>query len=72
MLLGGEKYGGALFNGTKRKTHTTDTAVDPRKLLKAKKTYYRMMGWDEKTGVPTVGKLEELDIPWVAELLITV
>jgi aldehyde:ferredoxin oxidoreductase len=43
-----------------------DTAVNPRKLRRAKKTYYRMMGWDEETGVPTVGKLEELDIPWVA------
>jgi len=49
-----------------------DTAVDPRKLRKAKKTYYRMMGWDEDTGVPTVGKLEELDIPWVAKHLVDV
>ncbi len=49
-----------------------DTAVDPRKLRKAKKTYYRMMGWDEDTGVPTVGKLEELDIPWVAKHLANV
>ncbi|RJS87937.1 hypothetical protein CW705_09760 [Candidatus Bathyarchaeota archaeon] len=29
--------------------------------------YYRMMGWDEETGVPTRGKLEELGIGWVAE-----
>ena len=49
-----------------------DTVVDPRKLGKAKKTYYRMMGWDEDTGVPTVGKLEELDIPWVAKHLVNV
>jgi aldehyde:ferredoxin oxidoreductase len=47
-----------------------DTAVDPRQLEKAKKTYYRVMGWDEDTGVPTVGKLEELGIPWVAEHLV--
>jgi len=40
--------------------------VNPRKLRKAKRTYYRMMGWDEETGVPTVGKLEELDISWFA------
>jgi len=49
-----------------------DTAVDPRKMRKAKRTYYRMMGWDEDTGVPTVGKLEELDIPWVAKQLVNV
>jgi aldehyde:ferredoxin oxidoreductase len=49
-----------------------DTAVDPRMLRKAKKTYYRMMGWDEDTGVPTVGKLEELGIPWVAKHLANV
>ena len=49
-----------------------DTAVEPRKLRKAKKTYYRMMGWDEETGVPTVGKLEELDIPWVGKHLANV
>ena len=49
-----------------------DTAVEPRKLRKAKKTYYRMMGWDEGTGVPTVGKLEELDIPWVGKHLANV
>lgn len=49
-----------------------DTAVDPRKLRKAMKTYYRMMGWEEDTGVPTVGKLEELDIPWVAKHLANV
>lgn len=45
------------------------TAVDPKQLRTAKHTYYRMMGWDEKTGVPTVGKLEELGVPWVANEL---
>jgi aldehyde:ferredoxin oxidoreductase len=49
-----------------------DTAVDPKKLEEAKRTYYRMMGWDEDTGVPTVNKLEELDIPWVAKQLVNV
>jgi len=28
-----------------------------------------MMGWDKETGVPTVGKLYELDIGWAAEHL---
>jgi aldehyde:ferredoxin oxidoreductase len=49
-----------------------ETAVDPRNLRRAKRTYYRMMGWDENTGIPTVGKLEELDIPWVAKQLTNV
>ena len=44
-----------------------DTAVEPKKLRKAIKNYYRMMGWEEQTGVPSLGKLEELDISWVAE-----
>lgn len=40
--------------------------VDQNELDKAKHTYYSMMGWDEE-GVPTRGKLEELDIKWVAD-----
>ena len=31
--------------------------------------YYAMRGWDKETGAPTVGKLYELGIGWVAELL---
>ena len=27
------------------------------------------MGWDRETGVPTVGKLQELGIGWAAEYL---
>ena len=48
------------------------TALDPRQLGMAKHIYYRMMGWDEKTGVPTVGKLEELGIPWVSSELVKI
>ncbi len=44
-------------------------AVDATELEAAKHTYYRMMGWDEERGVPTRGKLEELDIDWVADEL---
>jgi aldehyde:ferredoxin oxidoreductase len=44
-------------------------AIDPHKLQKAKHMYYRIMGWDERTGVPMLGKLEELGIPWVYEKL---
>ena len=31
--------------------------------------YYEMRGWDEGTGSPTAGKLYELGVGWVAELL---
>jgi len=44
----------------------SETAVDPKQLENAKTTYYGMMGWNQK-GVPTRAKLEELDIPWVAD-----
>ncbi|RLI27822.1 aldehyde ferredoxin oxidoreductase [Candidatus Bathyarchaeota archaeon] len=43
------------------------TAVDPEKLEKAKELYYRMMGWNPDTGAPTMEKLAELDILWVAD-----
>jgi aldehyde:ferredoxin oxidoreductase len=39
------------------------------RLEEAKSVYYDMMGWDRETGVPTRGKLQELDIEWVADLL---
>jgi len=42
-------------------------SVKHDELKEAKRIYYRMMGWDEETGVPTRGKLEELGIGWVAE-----
>jgi aldehyde:ferredoxin oxidoreductase len=35
---------------------------------KALITYYEMMGWDYN-GVPTLGKLEELDVGWIAKEL---
>ena len=31
--------------------------------------YYRMIGWDARTGIPTKEKLYELDIGWVADEL---
>ncbi len=39
------------------------------KLSNAVSMYYDMMGWDRETGVPGRGKLQELDIEWVADLL---
>ncbi len=44
-----------------------DTAIDPVAFDQAIHTYYGMMGWDRETGVPTVEKLEELGVGWVAD-----
>jgi aldehyde:ferredoxin oxidoreductase len=43
--------------------------IDPEVLEEAKETFYAMMGWDPESGVPTLAKLQELDIPWVADQL---
>ncbi len=51
--------GGALAEG----------GIDLEELREAIHTYYVMMGWDRETGVPTVEKLQELDIGWAAEYL---
>jgi aldehyde:ferredoxin oxidoreductase len=42
--------------------------INPVKFAEARKTYYRMMGWDE-SGIPTLARLEELDIGWAAQYL---
>ena len=42
--------------------------LDPETFAEARKTYYRMMGWDE-SGVPTLSKLAELQIEWAAKYL---
>jgi len=34
------------------------------------KIYYQVMGWDELQGIPTFGKLVELDIDWVEDQII--
>ena len=45
-------------------------AIDETQFEQALDTYYGMVGWDKKTGVPTLEKLQELGIEWVAECLI--
>ena len=35
----------------------------------AKQAFYAYMGWDPATAAPTRARLEELDVPWVAEML---
>lgn len=44
-------------------------AIGEDRLSDAVSVYYDMMGWDKDTGTPTRGKLQELDIEWVADLL---
>ncbi|MBM3242396.1 aldehyde ferredoxin oxidoreductase family protein [Candidatus Poribacteria bacterium] len=39
------------------------------RLSEAVSMYYDMAGWGRETGVPRKGKLQELDIEWVADLL---
>ncbi|MFC1934321.1 aldehyde ferredoxin oxidoreductase family protein [Chloroflexota bacterium] len=41
---------------------------DLEQLEKAKSYYYTLMGWDAKTGIPTLEKLQELGIEWAAEV----
>ena len=41
--------------------------VPKEDFLRAIPIYYEMMGWDRETGIPTFGKLAELDITWVAD-----
>jgi aldehyde:ferredoxin oxidoreductase len=55
----GPTQGGALSEG----------GIDPEELEQAMHTYYGMMGWDSETGVPTVGKLQELGVGWAVEYL---
>jgi len=43
--------------------------VPAEDMTKALDLYYEMRGWDKKTGAPAAGKLYELGIGWVAELL---
>jgi aldehyde:ferredoxin oxidoreductase len=40
--------------------------VSDQELQEGLTMYYSMMGWDPQTGVPTPGKLLELDITWAA------
>jgi len=43
--------------------------IDPKTLSGNLTTFYDMMGWDPQSGVPTLAKLQELDIEWVAQHL---
>jgi len=43
--------------------------LDREETEKAVHIYYEMMGWDGKTGVPTEGKLHELNVGWINEYI---
>lgn len=45
------------------------TTIPRDEFYEAIRCYYGMMGWDRETGIPTYGKLDELDIPWVADMI---
>jgi aldehyde:ferredoxin oxidoreductase len=44
-------------------------SINKEEMEDAVKIYYGMMGWDEVGGVPTRGKLYELNLPWALEHL---
>jgi aldehyde:ferredoxin oxidoreductase len=44
------------------------SGIDRQALSDAQKLYYQMLGWDE-TGVPTRGRLVELDLEWACSYL---
>ncbi len=43
--------------------------LDKAAFEKAKRTYYRMMNWEEQSGAPTPEALQKLDIAWATEHL---
>ncbi len=47
----------------------SDTFIDPDALEGAIHNFYAVMGWDPATGVPTKGKLMELDSAWAEQYL---
>jgi len=44
-------------------------AIDRKEFAEALTMYYEAMGWDPKEGVPTRGKLAELNLFWLEEFL---
>jgi aldehyde:ferredoxin oxidoreductase len=50
-------------------TPTDGLQVPADEVAQAIELYHEMHGWDKETGAPTEGKLYELGVGWVAELL---
>jgi len=47
---------------------TDGMAISEQDFIAARTLYYQMAGWDQE-GVPTAGKLADLNLDWVAEVL---
>ena len=43
--------------------------IDKKKFKEFLTTYYEAMGWNPKTGYPTRGKLAQLDLLWVEDVV---
>lgn len=48
---------------------TKGNLVPQEELIKAVTLYYEMMGWDSNKGIPSEGKLAELGIHWVEDII---
>lgn len=59
----------ARMNQPFRSGSINEKPVDPRVLEENLSLFYGMMGWEPQTGIPTIAKLQELDIAWVTEHL---
>jgi aldehyde:ferredoxin oxidoreductase len=57
------RYFAAIESGPKK-----GIKLDHEQFEEAKRLYYRMAGWDEKTGWPAYEKLLELGVEWLEEL----
>jgi aldehyde:ferredoxin oxidoreductase len=47
----------------------TGRRLSRAQMRRAVRSYYQLMGWDARTGVPRKGKLRELGLGWVNDLL---
>ena len=58
-----ERFFGPTTSGT---LHDENRSLDMGEFTRAVESYYRLMGWDPRSGVPTVDKLQELGVGWAA------
>ena len=57
------------FSTPFEKTPTDGLHIPADDIAQAIELHYAMRGWDKETGAPTEGKLYELGVGWVADLL---
>jgi aldehyde:ferredoxin oxidoreductase len=55
-------------DGMQDKGPRAGAVVDRANFLKAREIYYRLSGWDPRTGIPEWTKMAELGLRWAAEL----